>query len=59
MFSILAYVGRCCRTDLGAFQQYTMPSEQCCEGNQLKLAGTCSTEEGIKYYGRVQMYTAT
>jgi len=49
----------CCGTDLGAFQLYNIPSDQCCEANQLKPAGTCAVEQGIIYSGAIPMYKST
>jgi len=55
----LSHVSMCCGTDLGAFQLYNIPSDQCCEANQLKPAGTCAVEQGIIYSGAIPMYKST
>ncbi|CAG5094476.1 Oidioi.mRNA.OKI2018_I69.XSR.g13591.t1.cds [Oikopleura dioica] len=54
--STIDHTPMCCLTDLGSFQMYSIPSEVCCESNQLRPAGTCSIEEGIAYSRTIPFY---
>lgn len=47
---------KCCATEVGSFQQFSAPSEQCCEDNRLKPIGTCENDESIIYTSAVKMF---
>ncbi|CAG5112057.1 Oidioi.mRNA.OKI2018_I69.chr2.g6313.t1.cds [Oikopleura dioica] len=52
----IEHESKCCGTSVGSFQLYNAPSDHCCEGNQLKPAGTCASENGLTYTGETHMY---